>query len=163
MTEFEASLGKEHLRVRQLSKQLSTFYRRELRKRLNRAYTGEDIQFLVAGYDEGSPYGKVFRISIPKELSQPEEQIKKEVGFIFGGDTVIVKKLLVDTPYDLKELGISGCLDLAIAMIEITAHVQRLTLYKDTVGGTINVTTIGPSGKLDNEKVLTMSRNRAYP
>lgn len=56
-------------------------------------YQGPAMIFLIAGFDEGVPYGKVFEVQIPN-IPVPQEWHKDNFGPVWGGQQEIVTRLL---------------------------------------------------------------------
>ncbi len=54
---------------------------------------GQDMFFLIGGYDEGEPYGRVFEVKIPNEPA-PKEHNAGTFGIIWGGQKEFTERLL---------------------------------------------------------------------
>jgi hypothetical protein len=106
--EFEAELKSPavgRLTVNDFASQLSTFY-------LDRFTTlntvplvaGNNIEFIVGGYDDGDAYGKMFQFRIPSEPAPVERNAAPgEFGIVWGGQGELVHRLLKG--YDANIIG----------------------------------------------------------
>jgi hypothetical protein len=103
LPEFEASLEKnKRLSVEDFAKKLSGFFlaRWNDARMPNPAPGGQDMIFLVGGYDREAAYGKVFEIFIPSRPA-PREMIPVGVfGAVWGGQREIADRLL--TGFDFR-------------------------------------------------------------
>lgn len=76
--EFEKELtdqGVQRLSAPEFAKRLSDFYMGRWNELINRAPNpGEEINFLVGGFDDGAAYGRVFEFKIPT-LPEPGSKI----------------------------------------------------------------------------------------
>jgi len=97
LPEFEATLAAERMQVRVFAERLSQFF---LEKWISSGMpsavpAGQDMVFLVGGYDEGSPYGCVFEVVIPSRPA-PVEQMNQpgSFGIVWGGQKEITERLL---------------------------------------------------------------------
>jgi hypothetical protein len=97
MPEFEASLDpKKRLGVEVFAKKLSEFFMERWTKggMPNPVPPGQDMIFLVGGYDPDATYGRVFEIYIPSK-PVPREVIPTGVfGAVWGGQSQIATRLL---------------------------------------------------------------------
>lgn len=93
--EFEAGLPQERLTVRDFARQLSTFFLQHWQMAMPAEYTGPGMSFVVAGFDAGEPYGRVFFIEIPGKPDPTEHYAAPgEFGITWGGQREIVDRLL---------------------------------------------------------------------
>jgi hypothetical protein len=95
--EFEAHLsdmGNEELSVQGVAAELGAFYA----ARWQEAGMGEaePMSFLVAGYDDGEAYGRVYEVSVPNEL-QPQEQFRDEFSIVWRGQPYLLERLFNGT------------------------------------------------------------------
>jgi hypothetical protein len=93
LPEFEAGLPAERLPVAEFSAQLSNFFLAQWNAVIPPGYSGPDISFVVAGFDEGEPYGRVFLFNIPSSPT-PIEQAPGGFGVTWGGQREIVDRLI---------------------------------------------------------------------
>lgn len=97
MPEIEAELPNEtRVSVEDFAKRLSGFFLRQwgsLKMPPNPPF-GEQMFFLVAGYDEGSPYGSVFGFSIPSLPSPKSLQPAGQFGANWGGQIEFTDRLM---------------------------------------------------------------------
>lgn len=99
MPELEAELkssGAGRLTVEQFASTFSTFFMNQwvthnMPDPLK--YLDQPMIFLVAGYDDGQPYGKVFELNIPHS-PKPAEKIPGMFAPIWGGQREFVDRLI---------------------------------------------------------------------
>ena len=98
--EFEDQLRdqnvKDRLSVPEFAQHLSDFFLRQWNTLIKRpANPGEEISFLVGGYDNGATYGRGFQFQIPN-LPTPVEQNAGpgQFGITWGGQSEVVFRLL---------------------------------------------------------------------
>jgi hypothetical protein len=96
--EFEAQLPEERIGVGDFATKLSDFYNQQWQNwqsELPAPYVGPDMTFVVGGFDEGDPYGRVYTFDIP---SKPEPEEKNgnpgEFGMTWGGQREFVDRLI---------------------------------------------------------------------
>lgn len=100
MPEFEAELWRKHgvqrLTVAQVAEELGAFFVQQWNQR-GMPPPGTpgvaSMVFLVAGFDEGDAYGKVFEVTVPDNPT-PAEQSPGDFGVTFGGQHELVQRLL---------------------------------------------------------------------
>ena len=94
--EFEAELVNTghggRLAVQYFAQRLSDFFQ-GLWQAANMPANSTPMVFLIGGFDEGEPYGRVFRVQVPNQLT-PEEQNANDFGVTWGGQMEIVQRLL---------------------------------------------------------------------
>jgi hypothetical protein len=96
LPEFEAELANSasgRLGVEAMARRLSEFFLRVFKSEMPSAYSGPDMTFLVAGYDEGEPYGRVFALDVPRS-PDPREWHPNEFGAVWGGQKEVPDRLL---------------------------------------------------------------------
>jgi hypothetical protein len=97
LPEFEASLPSgQRLSVHDFAVRLSDFFLAQWTDAHmpNPVQPGQDMVFLVGGYDEGSAYGTVYEIFVPSK-PQPREVIPTgQFGAVWGGMHQIAMRLL---------------------------------------------------------------------
>jgi len=183
LPEFEAGLVKgNRLPVAEFAEKLSDFFMGQWKSRgmpEAEKHQGSGMTFVVAGYNQGEPHGKVYLCNVPKG-PKPVEQAPNDFGITFGGQNEYVARLMMG--YDpnlpelvkgalnlqpgqmqilkeaLKQLGISvpwgvlplqDCIDLSIYLIKTTIAAQNLTIGLRGVGGPIDVAVITAEGGVD--------------
>lgn len=134
ITEFESSLQTQRLSVEEFATKLSSFYETQWNATMPKDYAGPPMSFIVAGFDEKEPYGRVFLIEIPRAPKPKQTQSTGDFGITWGGQREIVDRLLAG--YDTRVL------DLALFFIRTTIEGQRLTVGIRGVGGPIDIATI---------------------
>ncbi len=96
LPEFEAELqgGVERLGVKDFSDRLSSFFQERWKETMPKKFDG-DLTFLVAGYDEDEPYGKIFEINIPNSPSpKPWHNGDSSFGPVWGGQADLTGRLI---------------------------------------------------------------------
>ena len=97
LPEFEASLqGGRRLSVREFAEALSSFFVARWRDAgmPPTVPMGQDMIFLVGGYDENAAYGSVFEIFVPSRPAPREVIPTGQFGAVWGGQHQIVSRLL---------------------------------------------------------------------
>lgn len=95
--EFEASLADvQRLPVQDFAQRLSDFFMARWTDAgmPNPAPPGQDMIFLVGGYDDGAAYGRVFEIFIPSRPAPHETLPAGNFGATWGGQHQIVSRLI---------------------------------------------------------------------
>ena len=97
--EFEEELKKQkvkRLAVSDLASQLSEFFLRQWNTLVKRSPNpGEEINFLVGGYDEGAAYGRGFLFVIPTQATPVEQNPGPgQFGITWGGQHDLVFRML---------------------------------------------------------------------
>jgi hypothetical protein len=104
LPELEAELaGGGRLPVEEFAQRVSDFYL----ERWNAASMpagADSMFFLVAGFDEGAAYGRVFSFDLPNTVT-PSEEVKDDFGLRWGGQTEIVQRMLVG--YDAQAIAVA--------------------------------------------------------
>ena len=96
LPEFETSLpANQRLSVHEFAKKLGSFFGdRWADAKMPAVPFGQDMIFLVGGYDKNTPYGRVFEIFIPNK-PEPREVIPEgQFGAVWGGQHQIATRLL---------------------------------------------------------------------
>jgi hypothetical protein len=96
--ELEQELDKEgvgRLSVQDFAKRLSKFFLDKWQAQNMPAVQGQDMIFLVGGYDEGAPYGRVFEVFIPSRPVPNEwHGGVGEFGLVWGGQQEYAGRLI---------------------------------------------------------------------
>jgi len=97
LPEFEDLLLKEEhnrVSVEQFATKFSDFFLKQWKKsNMPEKYSGPDMIFLIGGFDEAAPYGKVYEVDIPSKPS-PLEQNIGQFGVTWGGQLEFTNRLL---------------------------------------------------------------------
>jgi hypothetical protein len=101
LMEFETRISEKQperrLTVEQFAKELSDFFLEQWNTRMTGIpyQPGNDMVFLIGGYDEGSPYGRLFECYIPSR-PVPVERCggAGEFGAVWGGQFEYVNRLI---------------------------------------------------------------------
>jgi hypothetical protein len=93
--EFEAGLPEERLGVGQFAERFRDFYAEQWQATVPADYEGPDMVFIVGGFSEGEPYGRVFLIRIPRHPDPVEQNANPgEFGITWGGQREFVDRIL---------------------------------------------------------------------
>lgn len=93
--EFEAELPQGRLKVRDFADRLGTFFMKQWKETMPPDYQGPNMVFIVAGFDEGEPYGRVFLVEIPRNATPNEKHGgPAEFGITWGGQRRFVDRLI---------------------------------------------------------------------
>jgi len=95
--EFEAKLAenRKRLPIQEFAQKFSEFYMQQWTTAMPADYVGPNMTFVVAGFNEGEPYGKVFIIDIPKKPDPVAQQTGEgDFGIVWGGQREIVDRLI---------------------------------------------------------------------
>lgn len=96
MPEFEKHLdesGNKRLSIKDFSEELSRFFMEQWGKNMPEDFSGPDMVFLVGGFDEEDPYGKVYMMQIPRH-PKPFEQNIGRFGVTWGGQLEFTNRLI---------------------------------------------------------------------
>jgi len=106
MSEFEQSLKDvDRLSVQGFATKLSDFFLNKWTEQKMPTLPGQDMVFLVGGYDEGAPYGKVFDVFIPSRPTPSEwHSGQGQFGLVWGGQREYADRLIQGFDGNLPEL-----------------------------------------------------------
>jgi hypothetical protein len=103
--EFERGLEVVRLSAQDFAKKLSDFFMDQYAGRMPQDYSGPDMVFLVGGYDEDAPYGRVFEIGIPSRPEPKERHAGQgEFGPVWGGQLEYANRLIHGYAPDLLSI-----------------------------------------------------------
>lgn len=103
--EFEANLPRERLSVQEFAQRLGDFFLQQWNAAVPDTYAGPSMAFVVGGFNENEPYGRVFLIEIPKRPDPVEQQPRpNEFGITWGGQRELVDRLIQGFDYRLPEI-----------------------------------------------------------
>jgi len=127
--EFEEGLPRGRLKIEDFAKRLSDFFMKQWQAGMPADYAGPSMTFVVGGFNEGEPYGRVYLIEIPNSLSPTEQHGKPgEFGITWGGQREFVDRLLRGYDPRLPEL-VKNALHLEPAqMSEVMNALQPLQM-----------------------------------
>jgi hypothetical protein len=94
LPEFEAGLLSKRLPVQEFAKKLSDFFMKQWEEIKPDNYSGPDMTFVVGGFDEDDPYGRVFLIETPRNPEPIEKNPHPEFGMTWGGQHEFVDRLI---------------------------------------------------------------------
>jgi hypothetical protein len=92
LPEFETELGDGRISVADFAEKLGKFFLDQWKKAMPAGVT-EDMVFLVAGYNENEPYGRVYQVMVPNAVV-PVEQNGGQFGLTFGGQSQLTARIL---------------------------------------------------------------------
>ncbi len=106
LPEFEAELPDERLPVHEFADLLSDFFTAQWRANMPADHSGPPMTFVVAGFNVGEPYGRVFTFDIPRQ-PDPVEQNQRpgDFGITWGGQRDVIERLVQG--YDRRVLAIA--------------------------------------------------------
>jgi hypothetical protein len=105
LPEFESGLSDKRLGIEDYACRLSKFYMEQWNKLMKGDYQGPNMSFVVAGFNEGEPYGRVYLFEIPT-TPQPEERNPgmDSFGITWGGQREFVDRILSGYDHRLPQL-----------------------------------------------------------
>jgi hypothetical protein len=117
--EFEAGLPLDRLSVHDFAKRLSDFFMQQWQAVMPADYSGPNISFVIGGFNEDEPYGRVFLVEIPKASTPVDQHTdQREFGLTWGGQREFVDRLVKGYDYRLPKI-ISDTLDLQPSQFEL--------------------------------------------
>jgi len=104
--EFEQELGNgDRLSVQEFSNKLSQFFLKKWQDQHMPSTPGQDMVFLVGGYDKDATYGKVFDVFIPSRPTPVEwHSGTGQFGLVWGGQREYADRLIYGFDGRLPEL-----------------------------------------------------------
>jgi hypothetical protein len=99
----QAPVGNVRLSVEDFAQRLSDFFVQRWQA-ANMPANSDPMIFLVAGFDDGAAYGRVFQVVVPNAPA-PSEQNAGQFGITMGGQSEFVGRLLAG--YDSRVPGIA--------------------------------------------------------
>jgi hypothetical protein len=108
MPEFESTLDIRRPKVFDFAKKLSSFYSGQWntwKETAPNEYKGPPMSFVVGGYNEAEPYGRVYQFDIPSAPDPKETQDMNNFGITWGGQREIVDRLLAG--FDTRVLNVA--------------------------------------------------------
>lgn len=122
LPELESELPQERIKVEEFSNRLSDFFLSQFQKAYPQGYSGPDMTFVVAGYNEIESYGRVSSIDIPSNPTPREQNPGMDsFGITWGGQREFVDRLLIG--YD------ANLLNMINAQLQLTPE-QKVELNK---------------------------------
>lgn len=171
--EFEASLPEDkQLTTQKFSEKLSDFFLNQWDEEEMppvEEYDGPNMTFVVAGFDHGDAYGRVFSIDIPQRPKPVEQTKDGEFGITWGGQREYVDRIIqgydhrlinllkskdllsseldesllaLQMPIPLDAMALQDCVDLALFFVRTTINAQNLSFGIRGCGGEIDVAVI---------------------
>jgi hypothetical protein len=136
--EFEEKLPDKRIEVSEFAKRLSDFFIEQWQSVMPEKYTGPSMTFVVGGFNDGEPYGRVYLIEIPNAPAPIEQNPQPgEFGITWGGQREFVDRLLqgydhrlpklIQDALHLKSAQMSG-LEKTLQPLQMSIPVQMLAL-----------------------------------
>lgn len=96
LPEFESELqGEKRLKAAVFAERLSNFFVRQWTSTMPKDYKGPNMVFLIGGFDEGEPYGRVFEVDIPRAPTPKEWHGDPGMfGAVWGGQREFTDRLI---------------------------------------------------------------------
>jgi hypothetical protein len=108
LPEFEAELANcGRLPVQEFARKLSDFFLHQWQAAKMPTVPGNDMVFLVGGYDQDAKYGRIFDIFIPSRPAPFEWHPEGTFGAVWGGQRDVVDRLIQGFDAKLPGLAIS--------------------------------------------------------
>jgi hypothetical protein len=94
--EFQATLPSQRTSVPEFAQLLSDFFLKQWKAQMPMPpqYRDPPMTFVVGGFDEGEPYGRVFLIDIPTKPTPQEMHAGVSFGITWGGQRDFVDRLI---------------------------------------------------------------------
>jgi len=140
LPEFEAELAAQNcgrLSVYQFAEELGAFFSKQ-HAALHAGGQTDDMHFLVGGYDEDEPYGRVYEVSVPSNPT-PIEKSANDFGITISGQNDIAGRALSGMHIPYQFLPLQDCIDLSVVLIRMTVQLQQFAVGLRGVGGHIDV------------------------
>jgi hypothetical protein len=172
VSEFEASLPKERIEVKDFAIELSEFFQKRWGENMPSEFNGPNMTFVVGGFNENEPYGKTYLIELPRN-PVPLEKNPDAFGITWGGQREYVDRLIggfdarllqvLRKELDLKDnqltaieqslaslqmqipltaMPLQDCVNLAIFFVRTTIQAQALSVGVRGCGGPIDLAII---------------------
>jgi hypothetical protein len=127
--EFEEKLPEKRIGVSDFAKRLSDFFMEQWQSVMPAKYTGPSMTFVVGGFNDGEPYGRVYLIEIPNAPTPVEQHPQPgDFGITWGGQREFVDRLLQGYDHHLPKL-IQAALHLNPAQVsELEKTLQPLQM-----------------------------------
>jgi hypothetical protein len=96
LPEFENALSQDKVgrfSVEQFAIKFSDFFMEQWKATMSES-SGADMLFLIGGFDEGAPYGKVYKVAIPSNPTPEEQNAGQQFGVTWGGQLEHTNRLL---------------------------------------------------------------------
>lgn len=177
--EFLSQLGKQRLAIDAFAQKMSDFYMAQWNEAMPdvASYKGQDMVFVVGGFNDKSPYGTIVQFALPRNPKPVVAISNDEFNMVWGGDRTIVDRIFsgidgrldayvrniakkdkikeydenrskVELPITITALALQDAVNLAITLIKSTIELQSLSTGQRTVGGPIDVAIITREGNL---------------
>lgn len=126
--EFEESLTKEkkeRLTIQEFAKHLSEFFMKQWNSLMPSDYQGPNMTFVVGGFNDGEPYGRVILVDIPQNPTPVEQHPNLgDFGITWGGQREFVDRLIQGYDHGLPEI-MANTLNLTPEQLETMMEALR--------------------------------------
>lgn len=123
--EFEAELPNDRLSINDYAQKMSDFFIGQWQSVMPPDFQGPNMTFVVAGFNEGEPYGHVFLFEIPRNPTPIEQQPNPgEFGITWGGEREFVDRLIRGYDHRLPD-AISMALNLQPQQVQLMTQALR--------------------------------------
>lgn len=172
--EFISTLPDERLKIDDFASKLSDFFLNQwnIANKERPFPKNAAMTFIIAGFNDGEPYGRVYQFVIPRQ-PKPQERHAGGFGIAWGGQMEVINRLIKGYDFRIptiigkifspnKEqmkklmdelnalqmsiptpfLPLQDCVDLAIFFIRSTIEAQKLTVMTRGCGGPIDIAVI---------------------
>lgn len=102
--EFESQLPQERISVECFAQHFSKFFLQQWQAQMPDDYKGPNMTFVIGGFDEGEPYGRVFQIDIPSNPAPIEQTPGNQFGITWGGQREFVDRLIQGYDHRLPDI-----------------------------------------------------------
>jgi len=103
-SEFEGTLPQDRLTVHDFAARLSDFFLSQWQATMAAAYDGPNMTFVVAGFNENEPYGRVYSVDIPRSPAPLEQSATPDFGITWGGQRELVDRLIQGYDFRLPDI-----------------------------------------------------------
>jgi len=113
VSEFESTLPQNRLTLVDFANNLSSFFMQSWQATIPTNYSGPNMSFVVGGFNQNEPYGRVYLIDIPRNPTPVEQSSGMgSFGITWGGQREFVDRLIQGFDHRLPDL-VSNALNLA--------------------------------------------------
>jgi hypothetical protein len=93
--EFKSTLPTgQRLTIQDFSQRLSDFFMQQWNAMMPANYQGPPMTFVIGGFNDGEPYGRMYLVVIPRSPTPVEQNPNPEFGITWGGQREIVDRLI---------------------------------------------------------------------
>jgi len=93
LPEFDAEIGNKRLSIEDFAEKLGLFFGDQWKKLMPGSPAVGDMIFVIGGFNDKEPYGKVYTVAVPT-MPKPVEQNIGQFGLTFGGQSQLAARIL---------------------------------------------------------------------